>query len=122
MASAPASHRLRPMRLLVWVSLVAVATTVAAQSRFVVLSEPGFACKELTSAKTHETLRTKKDATPYEVAAAMQLPGCVQADTLGVRLWVATTDESDTFLRVDNPEGRGYNPYWIPRRMTKPAP
>ena len=91
------------------------------QSSFVALTEIGFGCKELASAKTHEALRTKKNATPYEIAAAMQLPGCEQIDSPGLRLWVVSTDDSGAFLRVEHPSGGRYDPRWIPKRMTKPA-
>lgn len=109
------------MKRMAWLALT-LSGAVAAQSNFVVLSETGYGCKELASAKTHETLRTKKAATPYEIAAAMQLPGCEQIDSPGLRLWVVNTDESGSFLHVDHPGAGKYDPRWIPKRMARPAP
>jgi hypothetical protein len=105
-----------------WIAVLALVATTSHAEGFVVLSETGFACKELASAKTHEALRTKKNASAYEVAAAMNLPACEQVDSPGLRLWVVSTDETGSYLRVDHQGSGKYDPRWIPKRMTKAAP
>ena len=87
--------------------------------RYGTIAEPGFVCRDPANARLHETLRTKKDATPYEVEAAMHLPDCLMVADIGrkVTIWSGQLEPGLVEIR---PAGKISPPFWAPGRMVRP--